>query len=439
MALALLLFVARKAAPPSCPKPSAPVQQNICGDDLHQLATDNYTACQSACCASPSCRAWNWDSNLTAAQRPSSCHPGGHAPGPAVGGCCWLKGCGDECSKGKNCGTGADPATCVSWSGVSGRATMPPPPPPWCDPSGPTEPPCFHNAGVQKVGVQGVTHSFDCEVRKHAWEFAKATLPERGDFRTAYDALQLHACGVPAPRTIDGYRVPNIPTPIGGKLIYVDAAAAASGGDGSQAKPFRTLEAAVDTATGPGAKTILLKAGKYHTTGIVLTAAHSDLTIQNLEGGEVVISGAVPVANTRAKWSIHNKTSNTWKLDTSGQALPPEFGMRIGTRRAIRAKFPNGDPETAPAFCEVRKVFDPGSYLPGSGRSMSLPAYFPRQHESTNRTVEYWAHPSDWPGVFWHNDTNNIHPQSIGGYGPFFYAEGGVCSGRTPQHGCGCL
>eukprot|EP01050_Picozoa_sp_SAG11_P011201 SAG11_NODE_1172_length_5611_cov_2.962990_2_plen_464_part_00 len=112
--------------------------------------------------------------------------------------------------------------------------------------------------------------------------------------------------------------------------------------------------------------------------------------------------------------------------------------MRVGTRRAIRAKFPNGDPETAPAFCEVRKVFDPGTYLPGSGRSMSLPAYFARQHESTNLTKEYWAHPSDWPGTFWHNDTDNIHPQSIGGYGPFFYAEGGVCSGRTPSHGYWC-
>jgi hypothetical protein len=86
----------------------------------------------------------------------------------------------------------------------------------------------------------------------------------------------------------------------------------------------------------------------------------------------------------------------------------------------------------------VRKVFDPGSYLPGSGRSMTLPAWFPREHEDTNLTTEYWAHPSDWPGTYWHSDANNTHPQSIGGYGPFFYAEGGVCSGRTPSHGYWC-
>ena len=62
----------------------------------------------------------------------------------------------------------------------------------------------------------------------------------------------------------------------------------------------------------------------------------------------MVISGAVPVKSVASKWRIHNRATNTWKLDTSGQELPAtEFGMRVGTRRAIRAKWPNGDPETA--------------------------------------------------------------------------------------------
>jgi hypothetical protein len=49
----------------------------------------------------------------------------------------------------------------------------------------------------------GVTKSYYCEVRTHAWEYAKVTLPHRSDFRSAYDALQLRACGVPAPETKD--------------------------------------------------------------------------------------------------------------------------------------------------------------------------------------------------------------------------------------------
>ncbi len=106
-------------------------------------------------------------------------------------------------------------------------------------------------------------------------------------------------------------------------------------------------------ATASGPKTILLAAGKYYTVGVTLTTAHSNLTIQNVAGAEVIISGAIPVVNTLSKWSIVNKQTNTWKLDTKGQSLPEEFGMRMGTRRAIRAKFPNGDPETAAAFCNI--------------------------------------------------------------------------------------
>eukprot|EP01043_Picozoa_sp_COSAG02_P080562 COSAG02_NODE_19215_length_894_cov_1.183648_1_plen_161_part_10 len=88
-----------------------------------------------------------------------------------------------------------------------------------------------------------------------------------------------------------------------------------------------------------------------------------------------------------------------------------------------------------------RLLVIPGVYYNGSGRSENYPAYFPREHENISLTEEWWAHPSDWPDTYWHNDTSQpggIHPQSIGGYGPFFYAAGGVCSGRTPAHGYWC-
>lgn len=48
-----------------------------------------------------------------------------------------------------------------------------------------------------------MTKSYDCAARKHAWEFAKATLPERGSFKSAYEALQLDVCGVPTPAEDD--------------------------------------------------------------------------------------------------------------------------------------------------------------------------------------------------------------------------------------------
>lgn len=36
------------------------------------------------------------------------------------------------------------------------------------------------------------------------------------------------------------------------------------------------------------------------------------------------------------------------------------------------------------------------------------------------------------------HDSDGHHPRSIGGYGPYFYAAGGVCSGRRPSHGYWC-
>ena len=38
---------------------------------------------------------------------------------------------------------------------------------------------------------QGVPASFDCAVREFAWEYGKHLLPDRGEFRTLFDALQL--------------------------------------------------------------------------------------------------------------------------------------------------------------------------------------------------------------------------------------------------------
>ena len=156
-----------------CKGASSPVQQNRAGCDDRQIATADQTACQLACCADAACQTWNWDSNLTAQQRPAAC--------AGTGGCCWLKNCAG--TAGRPCGGTPD---CVSWSG-----SVPPQPPPAC-PAGEV---CFHNHGTRP----GVTKSFDCAVRKHAWEFAQATLPDRGSFRTAYDALQLQACDVPTP------------------------------------------------------------------------------------------------------------------------------------------------------------------------------------------------------------------------------------------------
>ena len=192
-----------------------------------------------------------------------------------------------------------------------------------------------------------------------------------------------------------------------------------------------------------GPKTIVLKEGTYYTRGVVLTTAHANLTIQNYEGAAVAVSGAVPILNSKPGWSIYNTTTNTWRLSTKGQHLAEGYGLRVGdtrseggTRRAIRAKYPNGDPETAPSFCFIGRPgsyapLDIGTYAPGSGVSMDLPVYFAREHDPINTTTTFTANPWDWPAVAWRKSDRL-------GIGPFFYAAGGVCSGRTPPHGYWC-
>ena len=118
-----------------------------------------------------------------------ACTPAG---GASHGPCCWLKNCACSSIRGSGCSFEKPFAHCESWSGTSGRASPPPPaptPPPLPPPPPPCPPgeKCFHNHGTRP----GVTKSFDCEVRKHAYEFAQKTLLSRGSFKTAYDALQL--------------------------------------------------------------------------------------------------------------------------------------------------------------------------------------------------------------------------------------------------------
>ncbi len=93
--------------------------------------------------------------------------------------------------------------------------------------------------------------------------------------------------------------------------------------DGSKQKPFNTLRDAVASI-----------AGKANVT-ILLTSAHSGLTIQNFEGEQAVLSGAIPIASasSRAKWRVHNRSTNAWRLDVRGEDFGEGFGLRIGQSR----------------------------------------------------------------------------------------------------------
>jgi hypothetical protein len=229
---------------------------------------------------------------------------------------------------------------------------------------------------------QGVPASYDCSVREHAWEFGKATLPSRGDFKSLFDALQLQHCknvSAPHPTAMDAWQPPSYPTPTASALLYV-APDAAAGGDGTKAKPFATLAQAVAAAAGKPKATILLRAGVHHSGQLVITAAHAGITFQNYQGEHAVVSGGVPIQATKADWKpfnvlaphqaaaqqlggeASNISANIWELDlsqlsASAAALSIDSirGLRLDGNRAVRAKYPNGNPElSGPNAVEVQ-------------------------------------------------------------------------------------
>ena len=102
-----------------------------------------------------------------------------------------------------------------------------------------------------------------------------------------------------------------------------------------------------------------------------LTNVKAWSAVEMPEGENVVISGAKPVVPAQSKpaWSIVNSSSNTWKFDlATGQHFPTHGSLRMASgKRAILAKFPNGDPELSAVHMD--------RYLLCSHRTYTAAAY----------------------------------------------------------------
>ena len=86
---------------------------------------------------------------------------------------------------------------------------------------------------------------------------------------------------------------------------------------------------------------------------IALTSNDSNLVIENYPGEIVVLSGG---AQLQLQWSVHTKTATGGKIM---KAQVPSFinldqfnELHIDDKRAIVAKYPNGDPSTQGLYAE---------------------------------------------------------------------------------------
>ncbi len=148
---------------------------------------------------------------------------------------------------------------------------------------------CTASVMVHSGTPDGVPASSDCAIRKAAWDYGRKLLPERGEFRTLFDALQLGACGVAVPSTQDVWSPSTEPLPKGQPVLVV-APAGAGSGDGS----YSTIAEAVAASRAmPKPLTIALRAGTHYVSGgpVQLGPQDSGLTIRNMPGEAAIVSG----------------------------------------------------------------------------------------------------------------------------------------------------
>ena len=62
---------------------------------------------------------------------------------------------------------------------------------------------------------------YDCAFRKAAYEYGIKLRPDRGSFRTLFEALQLQWCNMTTPSEMDHYTPPKYATPTTGTVVFV--------------------------------------------------------------------------------------------------------------------------------------------------------------------------------------------------------------------------
>jgi hypothetical protein len=266
--------------------------------------------------------------------------------------------------------------------------------------------------------------AFDCELRKLALDFALELQPHRGrdDMQAIADALnsatfaECRNLSIPA-----GVPPPSPPAPalpVGPGVVYVAVDGSDSAAGGTISSPLRTLAAAVaKVAALPAGRAIVLRQGTHYLAKTLeLGAHHTGLRIVNYPGEQVFISGAVPISAKSLRWIPTPANPRIVQADLSSvSGLPAEInGLRINGRRAIRARYPNFDPELG---------FGPGLTIGRKGPNGTgfLPVLPPGPLTVIN--------PSQ---------PNRSSAGAVGVYQRFNFGIGGPCAQFTPPAGYWC-
>eukprot|EP01084_Bolivina_argentea_P000567 1064_1 len=213
--------------------------------------------------------------------------------------------------------------------------------------------------------------SFDCPMRKLAVEFAQKIQPflSIAQLQQIIDALN----GAPESRncnltldkinlnlkTIKNYTSSPIWNDIdysSSSTIFIDYINGNDVYNGSMNYPLKHLETAVKFSRAYAThmkKTLVLRKGTHYIPNTIFLTSHdTNILITNYDNEYVEISAALPLNCTWTKYNS-NKNGTYYQCQLSNNVpISDIYGLRVNGKRAIRARYPNGNPETYPCgFC----------------------------------------------------------------------------------------
>lgn len=194
--------------------------------------------------------------------------------------------------------------------------------------------------------------TFDCKMRQLAMDYAHKIQPWLSDtkYQEIADALngaiEAQHCNVSLKFPKTSPRPPNFSiSRAASSTFYVDANAGSDSNSGTKDSPLQTISKAIMAvrSSGPGGVVVLRAGTFYLTETIMLDARDSGLTIQNYPYEEAIISGGKLI---KPSWQAFNMNyMNVYVADLSSEGLDSMMGLRVNGKRAIRARYPNANPE----------------------------------------------------------------------------------------------
>ena len=278
---------------------------------------------------------------------------------------------------------------------------------------------CHGIIGLSPINVNA---SIDCGIRNLAYQYAQKLLPQYGQFQAVYDALQLHNCNISLSsgkqHQVRPFRYQSYKE---GVEIFVDAVNGDDSHNGDIDHPLKSIEKALRLFRSQAVKsatTIYLRKGTYYLKDTIrLAITDSGLTLAGYKDEAPVISGGKLYSFT---WKPHqSKVYPDLKIftaDLSQQSPVPFNQLFIKGRRAVRARYPNGNPETTGLhthptgyFADAEKWY---TKLPAAGTPLVLDnpirngTHFPYFSLGLGGSVSVFDPPESYFGT---TDPNSAH------------------------------